>query len=266
MRGFWVDERVEGGLWNLKNPVYAAVYKYFKGKEKEFIREADAIIVLTDAAKQELLSWNLNTNITIIPCCVDLKQFDRGLFSQNDRNKIRSELGIHSEDYVLLYLGSLGTWYLYQEMTSFFDEVKKQRPNARFLFITQDIDKVETNRDFIVLTVSRDEIPKYIFACDASVCFIKPSFSKKGSSATKMAEVLAMGLPMITNPGWGDVEYLSRNIKSIILYNTDESPDKNLLTLARTTQDTFFYEFFSLEMGIIKYCNVYRILSNPSSR
>ena len=29
MRGFWADERVEGGLWNLKNPIYKLVYKYF---------------------------------------------------------------------------------------------------------------------------------------------------------------------------------------------------------------------------------------------
>ena len=34
MRGFWADERVEGGLWNLKNPIYKLVYKYFKIKEK----------------------------------------------------------------------------------------------------------------------------------------------------------------------------------------------------------------------------------------
>ena len=30
MRGFWADERVEGDLWNLKNPFYKLVYYYFK--------------------------------------------------------------------------------------------------------------------------------------------------------------------------------------------------------------------------------------------
>jgi hypothetical protein len=39
MRGFWADERVEGGLWNLNNPVFNLVYNYFKKKEKRFLTE-----------------------------------------------------------------------------------------------------------------------------------------------------------------------------------------------------------------------------------
>ena len=29
MRGFWADERVEGGLWNLNNPLYRLIYNFF---------------------------------------------------------------------------------------------------------------------------------------------------------------------------------------------------------------------------------------------
>ena len=36
MRGFWPDERVEGGLWNLQNPLYKLVYNYFKKKKETF--------------------------------------------------------------------------------------------------------------------------------------------------------------------------------------------------------------------------------------
>ena len=36
IRGFWADERVEGGLWNLKNPIYKLVYKYFKKRKTIF--------------------------------------------------------------------------------------------------------------------------------------------------------------------------------------------------------------------------------------
>ena len=34
MRGFWADERVDGGLWNLKNPIFKIVYNFFKRKNK----------------------------------------------------------------------------------------------------------------------------------------------------------------------------------------------------------------------------------------
>merc|ERR1712224_622268 len=47
MRGFWADERVDGGLWNLENPIFNLVYNYFKKKEINFFRESDHIISLT---------------------------------------------------------------------------------------------------------------------------------------------------------------------------------------------------------------------------
>ena len=37
MRGFWADERVEGGLWNLSNPVFNWAYKYFKKRSANFL-------------------------------------------------------------------------------------------------------------------------------------------------------------------------------------------------------------------------------------
>ena len=36
MRGFYADERVDGNLWNLKNPVFNQVYKFFKRKDDFF--------------------------------------------------------------------------------------------------------------------------------------------------------------------------------------------------------------------------------------
>ena len=33
-RSFWTDERVEGGLWNLANPVYRGLYAWFKKREE----------------------------------------------------------------------------------------------------------------------------------------------------------------------------------------------------------------------------------------
>ena len=33
MRGFWADERVDGGLWNLNNPIFKFIYRFFKRKE-----------------------------------------------------------------------------------------------------------------------------------------------------------------------------------------------------------------------------------------
>ena len=132
----------------------------------------------------------------------------------------------------------------------------------KFLFITQDIEKVESDPDFIVCTIPRKDVPKYIYACDASICFIKPSFSKKGSSATKMAEILAMGLPIITNSGWGDVAFLSKTIDNICIDdNCDQSFIKEFLKKrSAKAQNDFFSDLFSLESGVKRYSQVYSIL------
>jgi glycosyltransferase involved in cell wall biosynthesis len=267
-RGFWVEERVEGGLWNLGNPLYKLAYRFFKNKEKDFIREANSVIVLTDAAKKEIESWNLNKNIAVVPCCADLKKFDASRFNLSDRYKVRKELNIGADDYVLLYLGSLGTWYLYSDMIAYFRLVKEKIPNAKFLFITQDINRVDDDPDFIARTVFRNDIPKYIFACDAAVCFIKPSFSKKGSSATKMAEVLAMRLPMVTNPGWGDVEYLKQRINNLYVFNNNFEEIMAKMSSAQWVQhhDDFFSNYFSLEKGIQQYTTVYGALASGIKR
>ena len=38
MRGFWADERIDGGIWSLKNPIYRTIYNYFKRKEIQFFK------------------------------------------------------------------------------------------------------------------------------------------------------------------------------------------------------------------------------------
>jgi len=48
MRGFWADEKVDNGQWNVKNPVFKMIYHYYKRKEAAFLLHADAIVSLTD--------------------------------------------------------------------------------------------------------------------------------------------------------------------------------------------------------------------------
>ena len=63
MRGFWADERVDGKIWDLKNPVFKSIYNFFKKKEKQYFSQSDAIVSLTENGKQEILSWDLE-NVT----------------------------------------------------------------------------------------------------------------------------------------------------------------------------------------------------------
>lgn len=260
MRGFWADERVEGGLWNLRSPLYRRVYNFFKGQERKFLYDADAVIVLTMAARAEILSWGVDDKITVIPCCVDVQLFDRGAVAAADTEAWRTRLGIPRGAYVLLYLGSIGTWYLWNEMVLFFERLQKEHANAKFLILTPDVDKIIPRADFIVRTVSRQEVPALISLADASVCFIKPSFSKKGSSATKMAEVLAMGVPVITNPGWGDVAFLADKLDNLLVVDPNTQQNPTIPVSSDPVSRAFFDDFFSLAEGVKRYDTVYHRL------
>ena len=76
IRGFWADERIDGGIWNLKNPVFKIVYSYFKRKERQFFESADSIISLTVAAKNHIENnFILKGTVSVIPCAADLELF-----------------------------------------------------------------------------------------------------------------------------------------------------------------------------------------------
>jgi glycosyltransferase involved in cell wall biosynthesis len=257
MRGFWADERVDGGLWSIDSLFYRRVFRFFKKKEREFIINADHVVVLTHAAKALIDSWDLKTKVSVIPCCVDLSLFNPDNISAQARQSLRDKLNFKADDFVLVYVGSIGTWYLYDEMIDYFKKIRKSIPNAKFLFLTPDHTKVPPDDDIIALSVGREEVPLYISISNASICFIKPSFSKKGSSATKMAEVLAMEIPVLTNSGWGDVEFFQPKIPGLIVVNKNEAFAPSCLNV-ESARNEYFVRMFSLAEGITKYDELYR--------
>jgi glycosyltransferase involved in cell wall biosynthesis len=309
MRGFWADERVEGGLWNLKNPVFKSIYQYFKRKEKEFLLESDVTVSLTENAKEEIeqsiIAKNLiqrsastRANIEVIPTCADLCLFDPQKAPIGKSRELRKKLGIGQDDFVLLYLGSLGTWYMLKEMLDFFaklkleigdreSEVQSQKSKVenentenrnssklKFVFLTKEQNVIRhtiegrgmDKGDFVVSSCPREQVPNYISVCDASIFFIIPTYSKKASSATKMGEIMAMGKPVITNTGWGDVEEIMTESAGVLV--TELSDDGYQQAIRRMSNSKFDAQYirkqavalFSLQNGVEKYDAIYHQL------
>ncbi len=274
MRGFWADERVDGELWNLKNPLYRSIYCFFKKKEKDFLRKAAHTISLTYNAREEIRSWKdfENIPISVIPCCVDTD-----LFSQN------GEITPHLKEQTLTisYLGSIGTWYMLKEMLVFFKMLLQSYPKARFLFITAENPQIilkEAKKLNLPLTqieirkAERREVPAFIAESQLSVFFIKDSYSKKASSATKMAEILAMGVPIITNK-IGDNAFLFEKYDYGYLLEdlSAESMQKAIAHIPKLLQKpvnslrAIANDYFSLEKGIAEYRQIYEQIFQEKS-
>lgn len=283
MRGFWADERVDGGLWSLKNPLYRLVYSYFKKREKDFLQNADQIISLTENARREIHSWPgmQHVPITVIPCCADLGLFQANENTREQSRQLRAELGIPDDAFVISYLGSLGTWYMLPEMLEFFEVLLEKKPDSYFLILTGDspsiVDEALSESGgripkerIIIRKAKRGEVPAYSLIGNVSLFFIKPLFSKKASSPTKMGELMALGIPLIVNSDIGDVEEIlsdGGNGHIVRAFNRAEYekavaridelqklPPGNNIQCAR--------KYYSLEKGISKYQAVYHTLRN----
>ncbi|OJJ23909.1 hypothetical protein BKI52_06045 [marine bacterium AO1-C] len=274
MRGFWANERVDGGLWNLKNPVFRVVYNYFKKKERQFLVAADYTISLTKNAKDEIQNWPgcRKTPIEVIPCCVDTELFD---YQQVNR------FLLPEHPLTISYLGSIGTWYMLEEMLRFFKRLLLFYPNAQFQFITtepphliyKEAQKLQIPEAQIsVEKAERKEVPQKLAQSDVSLFFIKPLYSKKASSATKMGEILAMGIPIITNDDVGDHKMLFEKYQFGSLigkfddatfdYAIDQLPTTR--NIAKEKLRNAALEYYSLKKGVNLYDEVYKKVGNTN--
>ena len=276
MRGFWADERVEGGIWNKFNPISFYLYSYFKKKEKEMLVHADVIVSLTHRAKAIILDWNFKieeSKISVIPCCADLNHFSKDNINQDQLVVLQNKYPQLKNNFVLSYVGSLGTWYMADEMLEFF-KLLSQNTEAFFLIITKDSKELvyqaakKHNVDLdklIIVSSSRAEMPYYISLSTASLFFIRPSFSKSASSPTKMGELLSMGIPIITNAGVGDVDSIVQDTKCGVVISSFNQPQykqalEDLLknsNIYKSNTINAANNHFSLNDGVEKYAKIY---------
>ncbi|OWY25239.1 glycosyltransferase [Sphingobacteriales bacterium UPWRP_1] len=290
MRGFWADERVDGNLWNLKNPMYNLVYRFFKNKEKQFLETADCTISLTRRAAAEIRSWrHLNQNkvhIEVIPCCVDMELFDPNKVTPQQKEQLCRELNIAPEQqFVLSYLGSLGTWYMTNEMMQFFKTLKTVIPQAVFLLITPDapdaVLAVAKNnglqeQDLRITFKPRNQVPAALSLSRYSMFFIKPAYSKMSSSPTKQGEIMAMGIPVLCNAHIGDTDAIVQQYASGICIDnfTPEAYLRAAKTMAETSANpqTAIHiragakDCFSLQSGVEQYLAVYQKILQPTPK
>jgi glycosyltransferase involved in cell wall biosynthesis len=277
MRGFYADERVEGGIWNLSNPVFKQVYNFFKRKEQQFFSAADYSVCLTKKGRDIIHTWKTIKNqpipIEVIPCCADLDLFSEKSIDAALLQQLRRQFNLSGNEFVLSYLGSIGTWYMPDEMLDFFKCLLRFKPNAKFLFITGDepvsiLAKAKSKgipeSAFIIAPAPHQQVPTYLALSNCSIFFIKPVFSKSASSPTKQGEIMGMGLPHICNAGVGDVDDIIDE-KSGVLIKTlnDVAYDKAIQTLLDTTYDKNYIrvrveQVYSLVVGVEKYKQIYK--------
>lgn len=280
LRDFFADSRVDSGSWNLGNPAFRKVYHYFKKKEEEAIQLNDGIVCLTHAAEKIIKDWPEYKNsipLKVIPCSVDMELFNPQRVDEKCKKQMLKQLHIKDGDIVISYLGSMGGWYLTDEMLAFCKIISDKIPGAKFLFITPDShDSIlkkainhKISQDKIILKhAQRNEVPALLSLSTFSLFFIKSCYSKQASSPTKHGEIMAMGIPLITNDGVGDVaEIVRKNKSGIVLsdfkHDTFTTAAKLLVERGSFNSQQIrsgAQNYYDLEKAILNYKEIYDLI------
>lgn len=276
MRGLFAEEYVGQGKWK-KNGIKFKLVKYI---EKHCILNADFLTVLTYKQKDYMLTLpflnNKEISIDVIPCCVNLEKFN--LKSSKDTPII--EQLVLKNKFILIYLGSHGTCYLFSEMLDYFLYLRRRINNAFFLLVINGdkepvLKKAEERglekEEFGVVSFQFDDVPSVLSIANAGIYFINP-YEKIGSSPIKFGEYLACGLPVISNSGIGDTAEIIENNKIGTIINSFTPDDyqksiNDLFTLCKEGEvlrnrcRAVAVKHLSLDMGSDKYQNIYRKLT-----
>lgn len=229
MRGFYFDELYETN--RLGKGIAGKVFYYFSLKiESWLLRKATSIITLTSSAKL-LLEKKLNDSaITVIPCVADEEHFQK---NTKAKKILREKLNISLKSKVVIYSGGLGYWYDKDFMTQAVAKISRFYSDTVFLVATKDLGgfKVLEERckehNIVLIKVEADysSIVDYYSVADLALIGITISKAKVASSPIKVYEYMSCGLPIISNSGYGDIDFLLSDEKLGIL---------NLSNISRT--------------------------------
>ncbi|MFA5336439.1 MAG: glycosyltransferase family 4 protein [Candidatus Omnitrophota bacterium] len=281
-RGLMAEEYADGGIWKRGGLLYRIV----RSIEKRLLLKADAVVVLTENIKGFLsrggylpeLPDGRKLNIHVIPCCVDLARFAP---SPDDKKRLRGKIGPGLADkFIIIYTGSVGTWYMLDEMIDFYIVARSVMPQAHLMVVTHiDRDAVRAAldkrgigpEDATVTGAEFEDMPDYLNAADAGIFFIRPVLSKRSSCPIKFAEYLACGLPVVINGGIGDTAAtVEDNSAGIVVRDfSNKEYDRAAKGLAELARDggaagrcrEAAEKFYSLDSGIAKYEDVYKSVS-----
>ena len=263
MRALWPEELITAGRLQRGS----IVHKVLTRLEKVCLRDAAAVVSLTDAAVgylQDQYPTELQgQRVAVIPTCADLQRFKR-------LNKPPSEC----------VYGCVGTvlsgWFLMDWLAALFHTVAQKDPEARFEVVTRD--DAETVRAALdidgklgdrlsVFPSASESVHEALQKQSTSVMFFTSGTSKLGSAPTRLGEALGCGVPVVANEGVGDVTDIIRryNVGVIVNDGSEATMTTALDELAALRSDPDLpsrcrkaaEEVFSLEAGTDVYRKIY---------
>jgi glycosyltransferase involved in cell wall biosynthesis len=132
LRGLMAEEYVDAEHWRKDS----LPYRLTKSTERQILAATDGIVTLTERIWPIIREWEglrgRSPHHEVIPCCADL---DRFRFDREERERRRQELGL-TDQFTLVYSGSLAGWNLTDKMADFFASFVRRNSKAHLLWLT----------------------------------------------------------------------------------------------------------------------------------
>ena len=159
------------------------------------------------------------------------------------RNILRQSLQIGSNDLVLVYLGSFGKQYEFEEMINLFRHIEIENISKKLLILVPASDVVSVEKlilglglapeTYSVMNVAHSETPKILSVADIGFSLRKDSFSMAHVKPLKTREYLFSGLCTIYSDTTGD----SNGLPSNLGFTFNSSDKQQIRGLVRWVQE-----------------------------
>ena len=259
IRGFWIDEKHDRLNWS-KNSLKFLLLKFI---EKRLFKISDHVVTLTEESKNIITKeFNIpSTKITCIRTCVDLDEF--------------INLKKYSGQLINLgYLGSVDTAYdfsLFLDLVRFFEKYFKNKYKVTILtkqinLAEKQLNELEFDFNWDVKFITGDGLIESISEFNFLAFFLIKKPSLKASMPTKIAEALALGVPIICNSFNKDIcKFLEDSTLGLLINNKGEmnaatasNIHKMISSDNRLSCQKAAKKYFNLEDGVERYKEIYR--------
>lgn len=161
----------------------------------------DEIIAPTEKVKEALISYDVSTNIEIIPTGIDIGKFGKDV-SKEEKCKLLKKYGLSSSDDILVYVGRIAEEKNIDEIINLFNCVLKNMPNIKLLIVgggpylikLKNMVKELSIEESVKFTgmIDVDEVQKYY---RLGLAFV--TASKSESQGLTYLEAVASGCPVV---------------------------------------------------------------------
>jgi 1,2-diacylglycerol 3-alpha-glucosyltransferase len=168
---------------------------------RERLKHVSAIIAPTKKTEEVLKKYRIKKDIVVVPTGIPLERYQTRI-SQEERSEMRNNLGIFDDNFLLVYLGRVGTEKKIDEVLKLFAKARQINKKLMFMIVGDGPSKGDFERlaeslgvsDAVVFTgmVDHEDVHKYYQLGDVFV-----SGSTSETQGLTYIEAAANGLPLL---------------------------------------------------------------------